>query len=67
MKISMWTQFLHGLTLEQMAQTFAEHGFECAELSSEHAGTAGVSEAVVVVRTDQVTREDEQPTALRHK
>ncbi len=37
MKISMWTHFLHGLTLEQMAQTFAKHGFECAELSSEHA------------------------------
>lgn len=36
MRISVWSYFLEGLSPEDMVSTFAENGFDCAELSSEH-------------------------------
>jgi len=36
MRVSVWSYFLEGLSPEEMVSTFAENGFDCAELSSEH-------------------------------
>lgn len=36
MRISVWSYFLEGLAPEEAVTTFSEHGFDCAELSSEH-------------------------------
>jgi sugar phosphate isomerase/epimerase len=36
MNVSMWTQYLNGLSIDGMLAAFAEHGFQTLELSDEH-------------------------------
>jgi sugar phosphate isomerase/epimerase len=36
MNVSMWSQYLQGLSVDEMPAAFAEHGFKTLELSDEH-------------------------------